>query len=181
MFPNKLNNLKLSLLLKELNLLEGEEEFNNQFIEHYKPLFMEEVLKLNESIPPQTGNTENRTSNKNPIIEVTKDEEIKIKHIFRNIVKICHPDKTEDQELIDLFSEAQKAYDENDLLTLYRISQKLNIEVDLDENNITLLKRIVEEKKKTIKNVEGSYLWLWVNSKTEEEKMNLIKMYVNQG
>lgn len=178
MFTNKLNNLKLNLLLKELSLLEGEQEFNDQFIEHYKPLFMQEVLKLSGEIPPQSGETQFDKTDKVNKIDVTEEEQLKIKNIFRSIAKICHPDKTTDDKLIELYSESQKAYEGNDLLTLYKISQKLNIEVDIDENNVLLLERIVEEKRKEIKNVEGSYLWLWVNAKTDEEKLNFIKMYI---
>jgi hypothetical protein len=180
MLTNKLNQLKLNLLIKELGLLETEEEYNSQFIDYYKPLFMEEVLKMDGSIPEQTGEPQYDKTDKVVKIEVTDDELIKIKNIFRNIAKICHPDKTDDPYFHAIYEEAQKAYERNDLLTLYKISQKLNIEVDLDEDNIHLLQRIVDEKKKTIKGVEGSYLWLWVNAKTEEEKINLIKMYIQQ-
>lgn len=180
MSNNKLNHLKLSLLLKELSLLDGEQEYNNQFIDYYKPLFMEEVLKLGGEMPIQSGETQTDKTDKTIKIEVSEEEELKIKNIFRSIAKICHPDKTTNEEYIKLYSEAQKAYDENDLLTLYKISQILKIEVVIDENNVLLLQRIVDEKKKQIKSVESSFLWLWVNSKTEEEKINLIKMYISQ-
>lgn len=180
MSNNKLNHLKLSLLLKELTLLEGEEEYNNEFIDYYKPLFMEEVVKLNEGIPISSGETQLDKTDKVNKIEVSEEEESKIKNIFRSIAKICHPDKTSDEKLIEFYSNAQKAYESNDLLTLYKISQKLKIEVEVDENNIVLLQRIVNEKKKQIKSVEGSFLWLWVNAKTEEEKINLIKMFISQ-
>ena len=178
---NKLNNLKLTLLLKELNLLETEQEYNDKFVEHYKPLFMQEVLKLNKEIPPQSGETQFDKTDKIIKIEVSEEEELKIKNIFRNIAKLCHPDKTQDEELIKIYSEAQKAYEGNDLLTLYKLSQKLNIEVEIDETNILLLQRIVDEKKKQIRSVYDSFLWLWVNAKSDEEKFNLIKMFISQN
>lgn len=180
MQPNKLSQLKLNLLLRELSLLESEEEYNNQFIEHYKPLFMEEVIKLDESLPINTGDTQTDKTDKIIKIDVSEEESIKIKNIFRSIAKICHPDKTKDESMVEIYKEAQRAYEGNDLLTLYKLSQKLSIEVNLDESDLHLLQRIVNEKKKNIKHVEGSYLWLWVNAKTDEEKLNLIKMYVSQ-
>ena len=112
--------------------------------------------------------------------EVSEEEQTKIKNVFRNIAKVCHPDKTDDPYLHGIYSNAQTAYDKNDLLTLYKISQTLNIEVDIDKENIFLLQRIVDEKKQELKSVEGSYLWLWVNAKTEEEKLNLIKQFVGK-
>ena len=180
MSSNKLNNLKLSLLLKELSLLESEEQYNKEFIDYYKPLFMQEVIELDGEIPPQTGDTQNHERKKEKKFEVSEEEQIKIKNVFRNIAKVCHPDKTDDPYLHGIYSNAQTAYDKNDLLTLYKISQTLNIEVDIDKENIFLLQRIVDEKKQELKSVEGSYLWLWVNAKTEEEKMNLIKQFTGK-
>ena len=131
MSSNKLNNLKLSLLLKELTLLEGEEQYNKEFIDYYKPLFMQEVIELDGEIPPQTGETENHERKKEKKFEVSDEEQTKIKNVFRNIAKVCHPDKTDDPYLHGIYSNAQTAYDKNDLLTLYKISQTLNIEVDI--------------------------------------------------
>jgi hypothetical protein len=79
-----------------------------------------------------------------------------------------------------MYTEAQRAYDKNDLLTLYKISQKLSIEVDLDETNIFLLEKIVNEKKQELKSLETSFLWLWDNAKTDEEKNQIILQFVNQ-
>ena len=79
-----------------------------------------------------------------------------------------------------MYTEAQRAYDKNDLLTLYKIAQKLSIEVDLDETNIFLLEKIVNEKKQELKSLETSFLWLWVNAKTDEEKNQIILQFVNQ-
>ena len=179
MSTKKLNNLKLTVLLKELNLLETEQEYIDQFIEYYKPLFMEEINKHQGDVPPLSGEGQFDRTDKINKIEVNEEEELKIKNIFRSIAKLCHPDKTKDEELIKIYSEAQRAYEENNLLTLYKIARKLNIEVDLDDNNILLLQRIVDEKRNEIKVLESSFLFLWVNAKTEEEKMNLIKMFIS--
>ena len=180
MSSNKLNNLKLSLLLKELTLLEGEEQYNKEFIDYYKPLFMKEVIGLDGEIPPQTGDTQNHERKKEKKFDVSEEEQTKIKNVFRNIAKVCHPDKTDDPYLHGIYSNAHTAYDQNDLLTLYKISQTLNIEVDIDKENIFLLQRIVDEKKQELKSVEGSYLWLWVNAKTEEEKINIINQFTGK-
>lgn len=177
---NKLNNLKLKLLIKELNLLESEEEYVSEFTDYYRPLFMTEVHNTGEEIPIQTGNTRNETNKKEKKIEVSEEEQQKIKNVFRSIAKVCHPDKTSDPYLTTMYEEAQKAYDKNDLLTLYKIAQKLSIEINLDETNVHLLERIVNEKKQELKMIETSFLWLWVHAKTDEEKQNLILQFVNQ-
>jgi hypothetical protein len=180
MSNKKLNNLKLRLLIKELNLLESEEEYVNEFNSHYKPLFLMEVHNLGEELPIQTGNTQTEEKKNSKKFEVTDEELLKIKSVFRSIAKFCHPDKTTDVYLVTMYTEAQRAYDKNDLLTLYKIAQKLSIEVDLDETNIFLLEKIVNEKKQELRTMETSFLWLWVNAKTDEEKNQIILQFVNQ-
>jgi hypothetical protein len=180
MSNKKLNNLKLRLLIKELNLLESEEEYVNEFNSHYKPLFLMEVHNIGEELPIQTGNTQTEEKKNNKKFEVTDEELLKIKSVFRSIAKFCHPDKTTDVYLVTMYTEAQTAYDRNDLLTLYKIAQKLSIEVDLDETNIFLLEKIVNEKKQELRTMETSFLWLWVNAKTDEEKNQIILQFVNQ-
>jgi hypothetical protein len=177
---HKLNNLKLKLLIKELNLLESEEEYVSEFTNHYRPLFMTEVHNTGEEIPIQTGDTRSETNKKEKKIEVSEEELQKIKNVFRSIAKLCHPDKTTDTYLIGMYDEAQKAYDRNDLLTLFKLTQKMSIEIDIDETNIYLMERIVSEKKQELKMIESSFLWLWANAKTDEEKQNLILQFVNQ-
>ena len=180
MSEKKLNNLKLKLLIKELNLLESEEEYVDEFNSHYKPLFMMEIHNLGEEIPIQTGDTQTENTKKDKKIDVTEEELLKIKSVFRSIAKFCHPDRTSDIYLITMYTEAQNAYDRNDLLTLYKLAQKLNIDVDLDQDNIFLLEKIVNEKKQELKSMETSFLWLWVNAKSEEEKNKIILQFVNQ-
>jgi hypothetical protein len=180
MSNKKLNNLKLRLLIKELNLLESEEEYVSEFNTHYRPLFMKEIHNLGEELPIQTGDTKNENKKIDKKYDVSDEELLKIKSVFRSIAKFCHPDKTTDVYLVTMYTEAQRAYDKNDLLTLYKISQKISIEVDLDETNIFLLEKIVNEKKQELKSLETSFLWLWVNAKTDEEKNQIILQFVNQ-
>ncbi len=42
---DKLKSLKLDLLLKELKLLDSEKEYIDEFTNHYKPIFMNELGK----------------------------------------------------------------------------------------------------------------------------------------
>ena len=44
----------------------------------------------------------------------------------------------------------------------------------------TLLEKIVEDKKKQLKSVETSFLWLWANSDTQEKKDQLINQFLNK-
>lgn len=177
---DKLKNLKLDLLLKELKLLDSEKQYNDEFTSYYKPIFMDELGK-NGYIPNiQTGETTNIKQEQKNIINVSEQELKTIKSIFRSIAKICHPDKTKNIYRIKLYEEAQFAYEINDLLTLYKISKKLNIEVELNTQTLSLLEKIITDKKKELKDIESSFLWLWVNEEDEEKKLSLIKQFINK-
>ena len=165
----KLKNLKLDLLLKE-------------FTTYHSPTFMEELSNNGYIAETPTGETNNhniKKSQKN-IIDVNDDDKKLIKNIFRSIAKASHPDKTPNQYKNKLYDEAQIAYDENNLLVLYKIAKKLNIEIEISINTITLLEKIVEDKKKQLKSVETSFLWLWANSDTQEKKDQLINQFLNK-
>jgi hypothetical protein len=148
----KLKNLKLDLLLKELKLLDSEKDYIDEFTTYYSPVFMEELSNNGYIAQTPTGETNNhniKNSQKN-IIDVNDDDKKLIKSIFRSIAKASHPDK------------------------------KLNIEIEISINTITLLEKIVEDKKKQLKSVETSFLWLWVNSDTQEKKDQLINQFLNK-
>lgn len=177
---DKLKSLKLDLLLKELKLLDSEKQYVDEFTNHYRPIFMDELdkngytpnIQINDAIINTIGSKQKK------IIEVG-DEELKtIKSVFRSIAKLCHPDKTKNIYKNKLYDEAQIAYDINDLLTLYKITKKLNIDVEINLSTIFLLEKIIEDRKKEIKSVETSFLWLWVNEKNEDKKKEIIDKFI---
>ncbi len=55
---------------------------------------------------------------------------------------------------------------------LFYICDNLGIGIEIDDSDILTFNRIIEDKKKKSKSVEESYLWLWANSKSDEEKRN---------
>lgn len=179
----KLLNFKLKILLNELEILELNEIYAEEFSNTYKGKFMEDVAKLSEDNPTTTGDTKDQKSQlkETEIYEVTEEEKQKIKIVYREIAKKCHPDKVIDSYLNNMYMQAHEAYDKNDLLTLYRICQKLNMEIELDQSYIDLLQRIVNVKKQKSVILESSFLWLWVHAKTKEEKETLIIQYINQS
>jgi hypothetical protein len=187
---NKLKNLELKKLLQEFHFLEVDKEFKDEFIEFYKPLFMKEVQSKKTSeqreneinkTPPQPNENKNEEIKPKNIFNVSEDELDKIKKIFREIVKICHPDKSGGNQYINEYLLAKEAYEKNDLLTLYTISTKLNIIVDINEDNVFLLKRNIEQKRKELLELEKSFLWLWVHSQNDFDKDKIIEMFIQQN
>lgn len=182
MSNTKLSKMKLDLYLKELNLLDSEREYLEEFRGFYQPKFMEEAIKQGYEPKIVTGETNSSCGiKKENSFEVTKEEEKIIKTIFRAIAKECHPDKTKSPIRVKWFEESQIAYEKNDLLTLYKFAKKLNVEIIFELNKTILLQRSIEEKKKELQQITTSFLWLWVHSETEEEKQEIILKFINQS
>lgn len=179
---NKLKKLKLDLLLKELKLIDSEKEYVDQFTDYYKPIFISEAIEngYNPNNNDKKNETEINTQEQKKSIEVNEEELKTIKSIFRSIAKICHPDKTKNIYRNKLYEEAQFAYENNDLLTLYKITTKLSIEVEIDFSSILLLEKIIDYKKKDLCSFETSFLWLWANENNTDKKLSIIKQFINQ-
>ena len=94
----------------------------------------------------------------------------KIKKIYRQIVKKTHPDKTNSNEYVESYNKATSAYEKNDLIALYFISLNLDINIDLDEEDILNINKTINNKRRELHNLEKSYLWLWYNAKTKEQR-----------
>ena len=97
---SNLRKLKLNMLLKELDIIELNEKYAQEFNDHYRPLFIKEASKHRLDSEPINKNNSSEVKSKTEPFLVTEEEEIKIKEIFRSIAKQCHPDNTQDPKVI---------------------------------------------------------------------------------
>lgn len=104
----------------------------------------------------------------------------KVKKLYREIVKKTHPDKTKSNDHIDLYNDATSAYEENDLISLYFIASELDIDVELEEEDIININEKINHKRKELHNIELSYLWLWYNAKTQEQRDKVVALFVKK-
>jgi hypothetical protein len=180
----KLKDLELKKLILELEMLDIEENYNNEFVSNYRPLFNEHLRKFapefaEKPAPPPSENTELEQPEKDPI-KVDEEELKKIRKIYKEISKICHPDKTNVIELNEMYIQAKLLYEKNDLLGLIKISNKLSLNFEIEDDDVVVLRRSLKDKRENLMKIEGTFLWLWANAKTDEEKEAVIKMYVEQ-
>ena len=118
MLEKKLSDMKLNIYLKKLNLLELEKEYVDEFTSYYKPLFLKEAGDNGYEILIVSANTETSCNTKvEKSYEVSDEEQSIIKKVFRDIAKICHPDKSGSEDLINEYLLAKEAYEKNDLLS----------------------------------------------------------------
>lgn len=179
----KLKDLELKKLILELEMLDIEENYNNEFVSNYRPLFNEHLRKIApefaEKPAEQPSESPEPQPESDPIV-VDEAELKKIKKIYKEISKICHPDKTNIIELNELYIQAKLLYEKNDLLGLIKISNKLSLNFEIEDDDVIVLRRSLKDKKEKLMKIEGTFLWIWANANTDEEKEAVIKMYVDQ-
>lgn len=102
----------------------------------------------------------------------------KLKKLYREIVKLTHPDKVKNSKLNDLYIKGTGFYDKNDLAGLYSICDELNIEYEVDEEDNVLISTKISTLKQRIGFMESTYTWKWHFSKDDSEKNNIILAYI---
>ena len=99
----------------------------------------------------------------------------KIKKLYRQIVKITHPDKIVDSILNKMYLAANDYYDSNDILGIYKICDQLSIEYEIDTNDIDLIKDQISVMKDRISFIESTLAWKWYS----EENINKNELLIN--
>ena len=133
--------------------------------------------KINEFAKNQEiENEENRLKSEN-VSESTKN---KIKKIYREIVKLTHPDKINSDNYLEVYHRATKHSNQFNILGLFQICVELNIPIELDMEDIDVLNFLIKQKKDDIKKIDSSFIWLWVSGINEEEKDKIVENFVKQ-
>jgi hypothetical protein len=195
---NKLKLLNIKKLLNELDYLEKNYSYIQEIINEADNGFMKEVddtiskypdIKekynkiINESLENAINITKNETIysehdgiilNKEIKNEISKDT----KQIYREIVKLTHPDKINNINMNELYIEATNLYNNNDKLGLYKICNKLNIDVYLLDTDEDLIKGKIKDVYSKINFIESTFTWKWFNEESKENKDEIIKHFI---
>lgn len=171
LFDKKISD-KIETIIKKNQDIENtdlikreEDENNNSEEETTQPIEGE-----NESIPDE--NKEEEVQDK----EDTKP--LKLKKLYRDIVKVTHPDKVKDKKLNEIYIKATRMYDVNDLAGIYSICNELKIEYEIDENDAENINIKIKTLKDRIGFVESTFTWKWHYSKNAQEKEQLVFLYI---
>jgi hypothetical protein len=180
---NHLKYLEFQKLIKEFQFIESNYIYESEIIRISDVEFLKSVNILLDSYPELKRIYE---ESKVPILE-TYDQEFEypkteifpnIKKIYRNIVKSTHPDRVENNKLNNLYIEATEAYEQNDIITLYRVCSELNIEFELTDDFFQKIQEKINLFKQKTLFLEKTYAFRWIKSKTETEKNKVILEYI---
>jgi hypothetical protein len=184
---DKLKKLELKKIVKEYSLVKINDEYISEVITVNTPDFLKQIndfMKESNISSDPTQGTSNESNKKETKIynlaEFTESTKIKMKKIYREIVKITHPDKVNDSRLNEIYIEAKNAYYHNDVMELFYICDTLDIEVEADSSDILTFNRIISDKKKRSESIENSYLWLWATAESNDEKLKIVKLFVEK-
>lgn len=165
MFDKKVND-KIDLMIKKKEDEIKSREDNNTEI----PGGMDDEVK-NES---GSGDDEEKED-----CQIEEDvKSIKIRKLYREIVKLTHPDKVKSNKLNDLYIKGTGFYDKNDLPGIYSICNELNIEYEVDEEDNELISDKISKLKDRIGFMESTFTWKWHYTKDDNEKNNIILSYI---
>lgn len=92
------------------------------------------------------------------------DRKLKIKRLYREIVKATHPDKVKNEKLNELYLKATKYYNEDNFAGTYSICDELNIEFEVEEDEKNLITEEILNIKNRIQFIEKTLTWKWFNS-----------------
>lgn len=173
-----LRYLEFQRLMKELQFVESDLDYRTEILRINDAEFVKSVNSFLESYPDLKSIYEEKTRKSTQFIlndqdikleeSTTKEIDPELKRLYRNIAKTTHPDKISNNRLNELYNEATIAYDQCDIITLYKVSSELNIEFEFDDNFIESVKMKIDNIKNSVKMIENTYTFKWINSNDEE-------------
>lgn len=179
----RLLELEIKKIIQEYKLVLIDEEYKNEVINSNREQFLREIAKRRPSEeevpnePPPAPEVEGENEEPSQISDG-------IKKLFREIAKLTHPDKTQKKnnkkELNELYVRAKAAVESCDVYEILLICDKLDIEYKIDVSEKDILEWNLNEKKKQIKAIESSFIWIWITSNTEEEREDILNRFLNK-
>lgn len=205
---NKLKSLQIKKLMKELDYIETDFEWRTEVVSGADTSFLNELnvfldknpeLKelynnkvdqiLEKSIKSKIEKNE-KNSKDNSVDEGSEEDNeedlskkkinisLKVKKLYRDIVKKTHPDIIDNKELNDLYITATGYHELNDKISIYKVCNELDIKFEIDDEDSDFIEKKILEYKKRINFLESTFTWKWFNTEGDSEKDNIILTFI---
>lgn len=188
---SRLKSLEFQRLIKELQFVESDYSYQSEIIKESNDFFLEsveDVLKrypeINDVYKDKNHTKLVTTSQSNTdqvdscVISSKPKIDIEVKRIYRKIVKSTHPDKINNKKLNELYLEATNAYEVNDLVTLYKVSSELMIEIEWCESILEQVEEKIKNYKSQITFLESTYTYKWLKCINDQGKLKIILSFI---
>ncbi len=200
---SKLKSLQVKKLLKELDYIESELEYRHELISEADNQFMLYINEFLDENPELKKIYSNRIDLRveqiiNKKIEQSEEDEEevqyeldnssdnqitispKLKTLYREIVKITHPDIIRKKNMNDIYINATKYYSLNDKIGIYKICSELNIDYDLDESDEEEISTQINKTKEKLVFIESTLTWKWFNTEDVTQRKMIMLDYIKQ-
>lgn len=134
-----------------------------------------------------TGIDEISENDKTEIEELEKEDEDKknlsqIKKLYREIVKLTHPDKVKNDKFKELYIKSSNFYETGNKIGIYSVCDELNIEYELEEEDVDMISEQIINLKNKIVFLESTFAWQWYNCEDvilkDQILLNFIKLKI---
>lgn len=189
---NRLKSLQIKKLFKELDYVESDFEYRNEIISESDIEFLNTLNNFldkhpelkeiyNEKVDLQLN--QNILKNTLEIIDSIGEESIdekdpNVKKLYREIVKLTHPDKSNDKVLNEIYLNASKYYNIDDKIGIYKICSYLGIDYELDDDDSQIIEEKIDNFKRRIKFLENTFTWKWLQTDDDREKNELMINFI---
>ena len=190
---HNIKKLEIKKLFKELDFLESDYEYRNEVINAVDSNFIEEVYSILERNPELKTIYDEKyevetVSEADDVIIHSEEQQIidriesspKIRKLYREIVKITHPDKVTNTSFNDTYIKATEYYKINDELNIYKICSKLDIDYDIEEVDNKEINKRIDSIKNRINFLENTFTYQWYISDERNKITILLKFIENK-
>lgn len=196
---NQIKYLEFQRLMKELQFVESDHLYQSEFIKISDIEFLKSVNSILGQFPAleelykkkqeefykvSNEKISNKQENVEMEVEIVEKEIIsrsdETRRLYRDIAKSTHPDKITNHKLNELYLEATGAYEQNDIITLYKVCSELNIEFELPDDYINKIIEKINDYKKRTQFLENTYTFKWLKCENPTEKNQIIIDFIRQ-
>jgi hypothetical protein len=192
------SKLEFNRLIKELDFIDSDLLYKSSLLKLADEKFIQNVNQVLSTHPQLKEILDDRNNKRmeflyqEPIYEsidtnesqiepeeiIYESKDPKLKNLYRQIARSTHPDVNGQENLKEVYLDAQKAYNSNDLIQIMSICDRLKIQYDISDEEFQLLKDEITQKRQRIQFLESTYTWKWFQQNTDEAKNSIILHYL---
>ena len=195
---DRIKLLEIKKLFKELDYVQSDFEYRSEIISEADTNFLNgvnnfldghpELKELYESKVNERINQFIHTDSYEPIEQtqdnyeeleiVLDDKSSKLKKLYREIVKITHPDKSDKKSHNDIYVKATEYYDMNDKIGMYQICYQLGLENRIEYDDKIEIENKIDNLKSKILFLTKTLSYKWYISTDINIKNKLLMSFI---
>ena len=145
----------------------------NKTIEKIQKKSNDETEKLDENVQDDISSIEEEHKNDEDKTNISQ-----IKKLYREIVKLTHPDKVKSNKHNELYIKSSKYYESGNKIGIYSICNELDIEYEIEEDDVILISEQISSIKNKINFIESTFAWQWYNCEDEMLKSQILLNFI---